>query len=97
MKETVRYLRERHSLSQSQVALQLGTSRQTYIKFDFGETEPSANGAEALRHYKDSYAVPVMEPCVVSSPPPVYEGVFDGACVRPLGEGFPARINYDSS
>lgn len=44
MKESLRYLREKQGLSQSQV-------------------------------------------------PPVYEGVFDGTCVRPLHENFPAAVN----
>ena len=136
MKETLRYLRERANLSQSQVAAELSISRQTYIKFESGDTEPSL---ALLRHLatlyqvelqsiienrysvrepvaeasgfspaegdgghhapprkscpEDIYAAKPMEPCVVSSPSPVYEGVFDGTCVRPLDLDFPARIN----
>ena len=137
MKESLRYLRERANLSQSQVAAELGISRQTYIKFESGDTEPSlallrhlaalyqvalqaiiensysvrepvpsataalSTGGDGGQHApssrkscpEDIYATKPMEPCVVSSPSPVYEGVFDGTCVRPLDLDFPARIN----
>lgn len=131
MKESLRYLRERANLSQYQVAEELGISRQTYIKFESGDTEPSlaqlrtlaalyqvalqsiienqysvkepvpeslsAKGktfSAARKHCQDDiYTTEPIKPCVVSSPSPVYEGVFDGTCVRPLDLDFPARIN----
>lgn len=130
MKESLRYLRERASLSQYQVAAELGISRQTYIKFESGDTEPSLAQLRALaalyqvelhsiienqysvrepdsfsatgkngstvpiKHCQDDiYATAPIKPCIVSSPSPVYEGVFDGTCVRPLDLDFPARIN----
>ena len=140
MKETLRYLRERANLSQSQVAAELSISRQTYIKFESGDAEPSV---AQLRVLADLYQVPIIafienrysvqepvaeaatkntteattpplppvhhehlaghrdllydippdRPCIVASPSAVYEGVFDGTCVRPLDVDFPARIN----
>ena len=48
MKETIRYLREKQSLSQSQVANHLGISRQTYIKIESGEVEPSVSQLKML-------------------------------------------------
>lgn len=140
MKETIRYLREKKSLLQSQVAKRLDISRQTYIKFESGDAEPSV---AQLRVLADLYQVPIIafienrysvqepvveaatkntteettppslpahhehraghrdllydippdRPCIVASPSAVYEGVFDGTCVRPLDVDFPARIN----
>lgn len=140
MKETIRYLREKKSLLQSQVAKRLDISRQTYIKFESGDAEPSV---AQLRVLADLYQVPIIafienrysvqepiaeaatkntteattpplppvhhehlaghrdllsdipsdRPCIVASPSAVYEGVFDGTCVRPLDMDFPARIN----
>ena len=140
MKETIRYLREKKSLLQSQVAERLDISRQTYIKFESRDAEPSVaqlrvladlyqipiiafienrysvqepvaeaatkNTTEAttpplppvhhehLAGHRDLlYDIPPDRPCIVASPSAVYEGVFDGTCVRPLDVNFPARIN----
>ena len=130
MKETIRYLREKHSLSQNQVAAHLEISRQTYIKFESGDAEPSVAQLRLLaalyqvnvmdfienkfsvqekdntddshpriqiqpqaHHREVRYEIPYNEPLMVSSPAPVYEGVFDGTCVKPLNKNFPADIN----
>ena len=130
MKETIRYLREKYSLSQNQVAAHLDISRQTYIKFESGEAEPSVAQLRLLaalyqvnvvdfienkfsvqeaddarvsplnqriqpqfHHREVLYEIPYDEPLMVSSPAPVYEGVFDGTCVKPLNKNFPADIN----
>lgn len=134
MKETIRYLREKQSLSQGQVADHLGISRQTYSKFESGETEPSVShlkmlaslyqvnilvfienryaiqesNSEAISpfpnfpnqptsHKEVIYQTRAVEPLVLSSPPPVYEGVYDGTCVKPLNDNFPADINQKVS
>ena len=41
MKEILRQLREEHFFSQGTVAKELGISRQSYIKYEAGEVEPS--------------------------------------------------------
>ena len=134
MKESLRYLREKHKLSQSQVAARLNISRQTYIKLESGEAEPSVAQLRILAdlyhvpviafvenrfsvkeaaddeaappanppgktfsgqvHRKEAlYEIPASPPCTLASPPLVYEGVFDGTCVRPLNDDFPADVN----
>lgn len=58
MFETIKYLREQHKYSQLQVADYLGISRQMYIKYERGETEPPVSVIKALcRLYKVDYDV----------------------------------------
>lgn len=134
MKETIRYLREKQSLSQSQVANHLGISRQTYIKIESGEVEPSVSQLKMLAslyqvnilvlienryaiqeansgpnvplsnfpnqlssHKEVIYETRPVTTLVLSSLPLVYEGVYDGTCVKPLNDNFPADINQKVS
>ena len=55
MKEILRQLREEHFFSQGTVAKELGISRQSYIKYEAGEVEPSV---EIIRKVSKLYQVP---------------------------------------
>ena len=55
MKEILRQLREEHFFSQDAVAKELGISRQSYIKYESGEIEPSV---ELVRKLSRMYQVP---------------------------------------
>lgn len=55
MKEILRQLREEHFFSQDAVAKELGISRQSYIKYESGEVEPSV---ELVRKLSRMYQVP---------------------------------------
>lgn len=58
MFETIKYLREQKKFSQAQVADYLGVSRQMYIKYERGETEPPVSVIKELcRLYKVDYDV----------------------------------------
>jgi len=56
MNNIIRYLREKHNYSQSQVAEALDVSRQAYIKYETGEVEPPVAVVRRLsRLYSVSY------------------------------------------
>ena len=55
MKEILRQLREEHFFSQGTVAKEVGISRQSYIKYEAGEVEPSV---EIIRKLSKLYQVP---------------------------------------
>lgn len=58
MFETIKYLREQKKYSQVQVADYLGISRQMYIKYERGETEPPVSVIKNLcRLYRVDYEV----------------------------------------
>lgn len=58
MFETIKYLREQKKFSQAQVADYLGISRQMYIKYERGETEPPVCVIKELcKLYKVDYDV----------------------------------------
>ena len=58
MKDTLKYLRIQNNFSQNKVGDYLGISRQMYIKYEAGETEPSVKCVRELcRLYKVSYDV----------------------------------------
>lgn len=58
MKDTLKYLRIQNNLSQTKVADYLGISRQMYIKYESGETEPTVKCVRELCNlYKVSYDV----------------------------------------
>lgn len=58
MFETIKYLREQKKFSQAQVADYLGISRQMYIKYERGETEPPVSVIKELcKLYKVDYDV----------------------------------------
>lgn len=58
MFETIKYLRDQKKFSQAQVADYLGISRQMYIKYERGETEPPISVIKELcKLYKVDYDV----------------------------------------
>jgi len=58
MKDTLKYLRMQNDFSQNKVADYLGISRQMYIKYEAGETEPTVKCVRELsKLYKVSYDV----------------------------------------
>jgi len=58
MKDTLKYLRMQNNFSQNKVADYLGISRQMYIKYESGETEPTVKCVRELsKLYKVSYDV----------------------------------------
>lgn len=58
MKDTLKYLRTKNNLSQNKIADYLGISRQMYIKYESGETEPTVKCVRELSAlYKVSYDV----------------------------------------
>lgn len=58
MKETIKNLREYYDFSQTQIASRIGVSRQMYIRYENGETEPNLKTISALcRIYKVPYHV----------------------------------------
>jgi len=58
MKDTLKYLRMQNNFSQNQVAEYLGISRQMYIKYESGETEPTVKLIRELsKLYKVTYDI----------------------------------------
>jgi len=58
MKDTLKYLRMQNNFSQNQVAEYLGISRQMYIKYESGETEPTVKCVRELsKLYKVTYDI----------------------------------------
>ena len=56
MNEKLKELREKRGLSQAEVALEIGVSRQMYNKYERGDTEPSLSSIKALcKLYAVSY------------------------------------------
>lgn len=58
MKEILKQLRQENGFSQIQIAEQLGITRQTYIKYEQGELEPSIDSIRKLASlYKVDYSI----------------------------------------
>ena len=74
MKETLRILREKNSLSQSSVAEYLNISRQMYLKYESGETEPPVKVIVLLsKLYKVSYGTIIDNKFATQESQSIYE------------------------
>lgn len=97
MKETLKYLRGLNKFSQNKVAKYLGISRQMYIKYETGETEPTVKVIRELcKLYKVPYDVIIDDKYNEQPMYPWIEG-FEGLYVTDAEPAYSTgKINADS-